>query len=194
MKREEIIYILFLAFMLLLSATVIAVPFVSFSDEKTGRGLYEAFSPLCHQKISRSHCVFHDELGYYIADCTPQEGEFVSGDTDAISAERNGDTGYKFPVCSRDVGLYLAIFLGAVAYPFARRIDSRDIPPAIYLIAAIVPLALDGGVQFVSDLGLLPFVYESTNTIRLVTGAIAGFAAAFYIIPLLMNLFTESED
>ncbi len=193
MKRDEIIYVLFLAVMLILSASVVAVPFAAFSDEETGQKLYDVFSPLCHQKISRSHCVFHDELGYFIADCTPQEGEYIPDDMESISAEQDGITGYKFPVCSRDVGLYLAMLLGAVAYPFVRKMNDTDIPPAIYLIIAIIPLGLDGGVQFISDLGLLPFVYESTNTIRLITGAIAGFAASFYIIPLLMNLFLKKD-
>ena len=189
MKRENLIYIIVVALMFLLCASIMAVPFIAFSDEETGKGLYAAFSPLCHQKLSRSHCVFHDDLGYFIADCTPQEGEFIVDDSHAISVENDGITGYKFPVCSRDIGLYLGILLGAVAYPFVRKIGDKQIPPAIYLIVALVPIALDGGIQFASDLGFLPFIYESTNLTRIVTGFIAGFAASFYIIPILQNLF-----
>jgi uncharacterized membrane protein len=189
MKRGNLIYFAFIAFMFLLCASIVAVPLIAFSDENTARGAYAAFSPLCHQKISRSHCVFHDELGYYIADCTLQNGQFAAGDRDVISVEQNCAVGYKFPVCSRDVGLYFGLLLGAAAYPFARKIEDRNIPPAVYLIIALVPIALDGGVQFISDLGLLPFIYESTNLTRIVTGFISGFAAAFYLIPLFMNLF-----
>jgi len=189
MKRENLIYVLVIAAMLMLCTSIVAVPFISFSDEETGRGLYAAFSPLCHQKLSRSHCVFHDDLGYFIADCTPQKGEFVVDDRNVISVEADGIKGYKFPVCSRDVGLYFGLLLGAVAYPFVRKIGDRQIPPAIYLIAALVPIALDGGVQFVSDLGLLPFIYESTNLTRIITGFISGSVSSFYIIPLLQNLF-----
>ena len=191
MNRGETIYVVYLAVTFLLALSLFAVPFIAFSDEETASGLYKLFSPLCHQKLSRSHCIFHDELGYYIGDCTPQEGEFISDDRELISAEQDGNIGYKFPVCSRDVGLYLFFFFGALIYPLVRKIDDRKLPPAIYLIIAIVPLALDGSVQFVTDLGILPFIYESTNTIRFFTGALAGFAASFYIIPLLMNLFSK---
>lgn len=189
MKRESLIYIIVVAALFLFCTSIVTVPFISFSDEETGRGLYAAFSPLCHQKVSRSHCVFHDDLGYFIADCTPQKGEFVVDDRNVISVEIDGAIGYKFPVCSRDVGLYFGLFLGAVAYPFVRKIGDKQIPPAIYLLVALIPIALDGGIQFVSDLGLLPFIYESTNLTRIFTGFIAGFAASFYIIPLLQNLF-----
>ncbi len=191
MNREEMIYIAYLAVTFILAASMFVVPFVAFSDEESASALYGVFSPLCHQKLSRSHCIFRDELGYYISDCTPQEGEFIPNDSELISAEQNGNIGYKFPVCSRDVGLYLSLFFGALVYPLIRKIEDNRLPPAIYLIIAILPLALDGTVQFVTDLGLLPFVYESTNAIRFFTGALAGFASSFYIIPLLINLFSK---
>lgn len=193
MKKEQLVYVVYLALTFILSASLFAVPFAAFSDEETGRKLYDVFSPLCHQKLSRSHCIFHDELGYYIADCTPQTGEYVADDNKLISSEQNGHIGYKFPVCSRDVGLYLFMFFGALVYPLIRRIEERNILPAIYLIIAILPLAIDGTLQFVTDLGLLPFIYESTNTIRFLTGALAGFAVSFYLIPLLQNIFSESK-
>jgi uncharacterized membrane protein len=193
MNKEEKIYVAYLALTFLFSLSLFIVPLVSFSDEESGAKLYGVFSPLCHQKISRSFCIFQDELGYYISDCTPQTGEFISDDSELIRAEQNGNTGYKFPVCSRDIGLYLFLFFGAVVYPLIRRIEDRNIPPAIYLIIAILPLAIDGTVQFVTDLGLLPFVYESTNMIRFLTGALAGFVTSFYMVPLLINLFSESK-
>ena len=193
MKKEELIFFAYLAVILIFCISMLSVPFIAFSDEETGQNLYQLFSPLCHQKLSRSFCVFHDGLGYYTGDCTSQHGIYIPNDRESISSEQNGNIGYKFPVCSRDVGLYLAMLFGAVAYPFIRRIGERKIPPAIYLIIAIMPLALDGSIQFISDLGFLPFVYESTNAIRFVTGAIAGFAASIYLIPLLVNLFTEPK-
>ncbi len=193
MNNEEKVYVLYLAVTFILSLSLFAVPLISFSDEETGSAMYGIFSPLCHQKLSRSYCIFHDELGYYINDCTPQNGTFVSDDRELISAEQDGNLGYKFPVCSRDVGLYVFLFFGALVYPLIRRIEDRNIPPAIYLIMAILPLALDGTVQFVTDLGFLPFIYESTNMIRFLTGALAGFAASFYLIPLLINLFSDSK-
>jgi len=191
MKRAELIYLAYLAFLLIFCASLFIPPLLSFSDEENGRKAYALFSPLCHQKLSRSICIFHDQLGYYIDDCTPQNGSFVPNDQRLISSERNGSIGYKFPVCSRDVGIYFAMLLGAAAYPLIRRIEDEKIPPPIYLIIALIPIALDGGIQFLSDLGILPFVYESTNIVRLITGGISGFVASIYVIPILVNLFSE---
>ncbi len=193
MKKEEKIYFAYVALLVVFTASIVAVPFIAFSDEESAEKIYPLFSPLCHQKLSRSHCIFHDELGYYIGDCTPQNGTFVSNDGGIISAEQDGNKGYKFPVCSRDVGLYFMMLFGAVAYPFIKRIGDRDLPPAVYLIIAVVPLALDGSIQFFSDFGLLSFVYESTNLIRFLTGALAGFAVSVYLIPLLMNILAEPK-
>jgi len=192
MKKEKQIYYIYLALMFIFSVSIIAVPFLMFSNEDNA-GIYNLFSPLCHQKLSRSYCLFESETGYYIDNCTPQEGALVPSDAEQLSSELNGDLGYKFPVCSRDMGLYLAMFIGAAVYPFIRRIDNRTIPPAVYLILAIIPLAVDGSVQFFSDLGIIPFVYESTNILRLITGVIAGFAVSIYLIPLLVNLFSDSK-
>ncbi len=97
-------------------------------------------------------------------------------------------TGFKVPVCARDVGLYLSMLFGGLVYPLVRRINDRYVYPAIYLVIAMVPIGIDGTVQLLSDIGLLPFVYESTNELRLITGFIAGFVAAFYAIPILVNL------
>ena len=48
-------------------------------------------------------------------------------------------------------------------------------------------------VQLVSELGALPFVYESTNMMRIITGLIAGITAALYVIPILVNMLTTEE-
>jgi len=45
----------------------------------------------------------------------------------------------------------------------------------------------------VSEFGFLPFVYESTNAMRLFTGFLAGFAASLYAIPILMNMFGTDD-
>jgi uncharacterized membrane protein len=56
-----------------------------------------------------------------------------------------------------------------------------------------VPIGLDGGLQLASDTGLVAFAYESTNMIRVITGGIAGLAASFYAIPVLMNMFSRNR-
>jgi uncharacterized membrane protein len=138
--------------------------------------------------------MFNDGNGYWIADCTPQDGDFVTSPTDrtGLGVIYEGVRGMKMPVCSRDIGLYGAMLIGGLLYPLARKLED-DVPPSIFLIVALVPIGLDGGVQIVSELGILPFVYESTNAVRLLTGAIAGLAAAFYAIPILTNLMLKDK-
>jgi uncharacterized membrane protein len=198
MDRELYIYAIYTLFFALLAGTIIAVPLLSFSQDMDA--FYKAFAPTCHQKLSRSLCVLSDGRGYWVGDCTPQNGQFVPNAADretvkvayppesALNPGTSTITGYKMPVCSRDFGIYGAMFFGALVYPLIRDVKEKRVWPAIWLILALVPIALDGGVQFLSDLGLLP-AYESTNAVRLFTGALAGFAASLYAIPILMNMF-----
>jgi len=178
--------VIFAAFFLL----ILAVPIASFQEDESG--WYQILSATCHQKISRSLCIFSD---YGIGDCTSQSGVFIDSRADRLqtSVIVDGKTGYKMPVCARDFGLYGAILLVALAYPLIRKLDDTRVPPVIWLILAIVPLAIDGSVQMLSDLGWVPFAYESTNLIRVLTGVIAGGAASMYAIPLLMNMFGDDN-
>ncbi len=190
MERSHLIFGIVLAFLLIVSSGVMLAPYLAFSGDEASATLYDIYSLTCHQKLSRSVCLFQGE-GLYVADCTPQEGEKVERDQEIIRAERDGDAGYKLAVCARDVGLYFAMLLGVLVYPLVRRLDDTSIYPPIILVLAIIPFALDGTFQFLS--GLVPGVfgdYESTNAIRLASGAIAGFVAAFYIIPILNNMFS----
>jgi uncharacterized membrane protein len=179
-----------LLFFALFLALVLATPIIAFT--KDASGLYQLFAPTCHQKISRSMCIFTD---FTVGDCTPQGGQYIGSASDRTQTVTmmDGKIGYKIPVCARDLGLYGAMLLAAIAYPFFHKIDDIYVPPVIYLIIAILPLAFDGSIQMLSDLGFLPFMYESTNLLRLITGIIAGGAATFYAIPLLMNMFDEDK-
>ncbi|MEW6723076.1 MAG: DUF2085 domain-containing protein [Candidatus Micrarchaeota archaeon] len=193
MGSAKLTYAGYVVFFVLLVGSVFLVPLLSFSGDMGFA--YSAFAATCHQKLSRSLCLFSDGASYWVADCLPQEGKFISDPDDRaiVRVESGAAVGYKMPVCSRDVGLYGAMLIGALAYPLARRLEDDSVWPAVWLVLAIVPLGLDGSVQLVSELGFLPFVYESTNAIRVATGAIAGFAASFYAIPLLVNLFRGGE-
>jgi uncharacterized membrane protein len=192
-KREFVVYAAYLLIFVILVGTIVATPILAF--ESNVDGIYSAFTVACHQKLTRSLCVFKSQESMWIADCTPQSGEYLPGaeDRNAIRVEHDGIIGYKMPVCSRDIGLYGAMLAGALAYPLSRELEDKDVLPPVFLVLALVPIALDGGIQFVSELGLLPFLYESTNMIRIITGSIAGFAASFYAIPLVMNLFEEQK-
>ncbi len=208
MDAPLISYCAYTAFFLLLAGSAVIVPLMAFGSDM--QWAYDAFEPTCHQKLSRSLCVFSGDGGTWIADCTPQGMAYVNdfSDREAIRvAGEGGSIGYKMPYCSRDFGIYAAMLLGALAYPLVRRLDERAMYPAIWLLLSVVPIAIDGGLQLATELdrplnrlllgtdeNILPFEYESTNAMRLATGAIAGFAASFYAIPILVNLFSRDND
>jgi uncharacterized membrane protein len=191
MDRFKAVYVIYLLFFVLLVGLVFITPILAFDSDASI--LYNAFTVACHQKLSRSLCLFNDGESSWIADCIPQEGEYIanSSDKSIIKVETDDAVGFKMPVCSRDIGLYLAMLIGGLIYPLARRLDDKTLWPSIFLILALVPIGLDGGVQLISDMGIVPFVYESTNAIRLITGGIAGLAAAFYAIPVLINMVSK---
>jgi len=190
MERAYLVYGAYLLFFIVLVGLLLAVPILSFGSSQSA--LYDAFSYTCHQKLSRSLCVFSDGRSYWLGDCTPQNGTLVNtaADRTTVKVSLDGSTGYKMPACSRDFGIYGAMLLGGLLYPFVRRLDDRTVWPAVWLVVALIPIGLDGGIQLLSDINLLPFVYESSNAMRLFTGGLAGFVSAFYAIPLLMNMFS----
>ncbi len=84
--------------MLLLNAAVWITPFLAFNSSPAATTLYDdVFVYFCHQKISRSLCVFQGSSGYFVADCTPQKGNYVSNDFKIIKVVQDGITGYKLP-------------------------------------------------------------------------------------------------
>jgi len=188
MDRAQVIYSIYAVCLAVFLGLMLFTPMIAFSDENAAAPLYSAFSYTCHQKISRSQCLFPDNS---IRDCTNQTGEYVLDDRRNISAHYDSIIGYKLPVCARDVGIYFFMFLAAVVYPFVFKLDNRKILPPLLLVLAIAPLAIDGGLQMFSDIGmdLLGFPYESTNMIRLLTGAIAGVAVTVYALPIANRMF-----
>lgn len=163
-------------------------PYLAFSDQDSAETLYQSMSWACHQKISRSQCLFYDGTSYYIGDCLKQEGKFYPNDSYTIGLISNvGHIGYKLVVCARDMGIYSGMLVAALIYPFYRRLEDDQFPPPLFYILALVPIGLDGVIQLLSHYVDF-YSYESTNTIRTMTGFIAGFATSFYLIPI-MNKF-----
>jgi len=191
MNWTKIAYAGYILVFLLFMGTTLAIPILAFENDM--KSAYDIYGPLCHQKLSRSLCIFQESGSMWIDNCTPQEGQFINNkmDRDLVKVIKGDAIGFKMPLCSRDIGLYGAMLLAGLIYPLVRRLDDKTLYPSIFLIAALVPVGLDGGIQIISELGLFPIIYESTNLIRLITGAIAGFAATFYALPLLINMVSK---
>jgi uncharacterized membrane protein len=81
--------------------------------------------------------------------------------------------GVPMPICARCTGIYAGMLAGVAMFwlvPLLRERVMRRVA-----LTAIMPLAIDGLTQ-------LAGFRESTNTLRLVTGSIAGLAFGLWVL------------
>ena len=126
--------------------------------------------------------------------------------------------GNQMPVCARDTGIFMGILFGAAVLARAVVDDSpartllstlprrfrnnrfvkrrAGLTVAALMVALILPTALDGGIQLLSTVGVLPFglAYESTNPTRLLTGFPMGVAAGLLMTMLIMTLVSRRDS
>jgi uncharacterized membrane protein len=115
-----------------------------------------------------------------IGECPVPPGDPYS--RDFLVEVPGAGTASKFPVCSRDLSIYFFMLLGGALFPFLMKMDAKRWPNKWILVAACVPIAIDGGTQLMGW-------RESTNLLRIVTGAIVGIVLPFYLIPILNGIF-----
>jgi uncharacterized membrane protein len=75
------------------------------------------------------------------------------------------------------------MLIGGLVLPFMQDTKSGKVPPIWIFILAMVPIGVDGLTQLLGW-------RESTNEIRMITGAIIGMVIPFYLIPT-MKFFTQ---
>ncbi|MCX6773023.1 MAG: DUF2085 domain-containing protein [Candidatus Micrarchaeota archaeon] len=174
-------FIVFFAALFLFDFFIAVTPYLAASGSPYAEPLYAAFGPTCHQLTSRSLCLFvsKSDGSYSIGDCLPSDKLQFTKENTLNYADR---TGYKFPVCARDIGIYFAMLLGMMILPFIQKIESEDWPNKWILVAAAVPIAIDGTTQLFG-------LRESDNALRLWTGFIIGVVLPFYLQPILNSLY-----
>ncbi len=181
MSGSRVPYIFLMALLLGFNSMIFLTAYLASVGNPASDGLYILFGPTCHQLTSRSYCIFKSSDGKYsIGDCFPTSELRL---TKVNTVNYPDKTGYKIPVCSRDVAIYLAMLIGLIALPFIRKIETEDWPNRWLLVAAAVPTAIDGFTQLFG-------LRESTNLLRLITGAIIGVVLPFYIVPVLNSLYS----
>jgi uncharacterized membrane protein len=90
--------------------------------------------------------------------------------------------------CVRDTFIWTAMF---ITWLFV--LKGKDFKPISWKVAVLfgLPMALDGGIQLVGTVmsifnGYTPF-YESTNTIRAITGTLFGVGVGLFLLGRMKN-------
>ena len=96
----------------------------------------------------------------------------------------------KIPLCARCEGIYAGFFLSSIFLFAMYRRKESDLPPLYIIIiftGFVLSTVIDGTLSFFSVIG-------TNNIARLVTGYLAGSAAAAIIFPVFnYNYYTEPQ-
>lgn len=95
--------------------------------------------------------------------------------------------GHQFAVCARCTGVYGGFTLMLLLYPLISSLKNTVTPPRRWLILSTVPLVVDVSVNF---FGLC----QNTHTSRLLTGALLGGVAVFYVMPGITSLAVRRKE
>ncbi len=90
--------------------------------------------------------------------------------------------GNEMAFCARDVGIFFGLAIGFGFLAFYR----YKLHP-VFVLLALVPIGIDGGLQAVTS-------YESTNPMRVLTGLLAGAALAMLIAHFLFVIQEDSQN
>lgn len=170
-------YILFMVCLTLFNLLIFATPFLAIYAPPLGSLIFYGFSFTCHQLSARSYC-------FYPADGSIGDCPYLYARGEILPSEKG--PAYEFPVCARDIAIYLGAWISGIAVYFTKWKDAKYTPNPIYFILALIPIGLDGGTQLMGW-------RESTNDLRMLTGMIAGLAFSFYFVPMLNAILLRNE-
>lgn len=161
--------------------------------------IYRLYSFTCHQLAFRSWFLL-GEQPVYPRDAAGIENLLSYGvatgleETDELSARQfigNSEIGYKVALCERDVAIYGGILLFGLIFSVTGR-RMKPLPWYLWLLIGIVPIALDGFSQLLSQPPLNLFPYrESTPFLRTLSGFLFGFTTAWFGYPLVEESMVE---
>ncbi len=163
--------------------------------------IHTIYVPLCHQLPQRSFFLFGPQFAYTLPELMERVGTSVIPGPWTDTFIGNEAVGYKMALCQRDTAIYGMILVSGLAYGLLRR--WRNVSPLpwwAYIGLGIVPMLLDGGYQFLSyvlttfwsDGPITP--YESTPVMRLISGALFGWATVWLAYPLVQETMEEFQE
>lgn len=156
---------LIVSFLFFLNMLPILAPILAcFGEKRISSFIYWLYQFTCHQKASRSFFICDHQNGW----------------------------------CARCTFLWFATFASSVVSfyykPIANYFKGLSFKAALVLV---LPLVLDGGIQFIATIYSLytrtePF-YESTNSIRAITGALFGTGIGLFLFPRLRDEISNNQ-
>ena len=163
--------------------------------------LYTAYSPFCHQLAFRSWFLFGEQSAYPRAlagtELTTFEQATGIDEQDFLASRRFvGDerVGYKVALCERDIAIYVGILLAGLAFGLVRS-RLNPLPLRYWFLLGILPIALDGGSQLISQIGLLSLpARESTPFLRTLTGGLFGIINVWMAYPNVEISMRETRE
>lgn len=156
------------------------------------RVIYLIYNPLCNQLPQRSWFLFGPQFAYTL----PELAQWLGDNPLASTFVGNEAVGYKMALCQRCTAIHGAILLFGLLYALGRR-RVRPLPWWAYVGFGLLPMAADGGYQFLSYvLPLLlpgfPIVpYETTPLMRALTGMLFGLATVWLAYPYVQETMDE---
>jgi uncharacterized membrane protein len=163
--------------------------------------IYRVYGSMCHQLAFRSWFLFGEQFAYPraaagVPGLVPYDQATGMNDQDLLGARQLiGDPvlGYKMALCERDIAIYGSILVFGVLFTLTgRRI--RSYPWYFWILLALVPIALDGVSQLLSQppFNFIPY-RESTPFLRTLTGFLFGFMTAWFGYPMVEESMAESR-
>lgn len=195
-----------MAVLIYLGGAFLAPLLMKFGLETPAGILYKGYSLVCHQLGYRSFFLFGKQAIYPRAAAGASglltfsqatglgEGSSISDLFKARSYSGDPGNGYKIALCERDLAIYGGILIFGLLFSLTRyRIPS--LPWYFWVLLAVVPIALDGLSQLVSQppLSFFPF-RESTAQLRVLTGFLFGFGTAWFGYPVVEESMKEMRS
>ena len=190
-------------FLLFIGIPFLAPILMHSGKERAARSIYKVYSVLCHQLAFRSYFLFGSQSQY------PRQIAQVPGfltyeqatGKDAFDLEYarrfegSPELGYKVAICERDIAIYGSMALFGVVFQITRR-KIKAIPWYIWVIVALIPIAIDGGSQLPGLASGWPTWLpqrESTFVLRTITGTLFGLFTAWFLFPHMEETLKVSQ-
>lgn len=178
---------------LYVGAALLAPVLMHFGLPKLAQTVYAFYDPFCHQYTFRSWFLFGDSFARPLV--APISIVEMTGQTHVLG---DAQMGYKMALCQRDMAIYGMILLSGILFALLRRkIKFTPLPLWQYFLFGIMPMMLDGGIQWLSYFvwalfpGLLVQPFETIPLMRVLTGALFGLGVIAVTYPHIDEYFQE---